>query len=81
MSQMSHPVAAWLATADGSFAATSAMGKWVFVAALAALLAWLVLMPKRLIGRTGRAGPWWRNVRFWAIVVTLIQIWVYAYFG
>jgi hypothetical protein len=57
------------------------LGKWVFVAALALLLLWLVLMPRRLIGQASGVPPWWRNVRIWAIVVTVIQICIYAFFG
>ncbi len=62
-------------------ASAGSMGKWVFVAALGLLLVWLILMPKQLIGQAKGAPPWWRNVRFWAIVVAAVQLGVYAYFG
>jgi len=57
------------------------LGKWVFVAALALLLLWLILMPRQLIGQTEGVPPWWRNVRVWAIVVCVIQMFVYACFA
>jgi hypothetical protein len=57
------------------------LGKWVFVAALALLLVWLILMPRQLIGQAEGAPPWWRNVRVWAIVVCVIQMFVYACFA
>jgi hypothetical protein len=60
---------------------SASIGKWVFVVALGLLLVWLLLMPRRLIGQAAGVPPWWRNVRVWAIVVTVIQIMVYAYFG
>jgi hypothetical protein len=57
------------------------LGKWVFVAALALLLVWLIWMPRRLIGQTEAAVPWWRNVRVWAIVVCTIQMLIYLCFA
>ena len=56
-------------------------GKWFFVAALTLLLAWLILMPRKLIGQAERVPPWWRNVRVWAIVTCAIQIVVYTWFA
>ena len=61
--------------------ASTLHGKWFFVGALALLLVWLVCMPRRLIGHTKGAVPWWRNVRLWAIVLCVIQIMVYAYYA
>ena len=67
-----------IAIALGILTATgTSAGKWVFVAALGLLLAWLVVMPRRLIGQAGGAPPWWRNVRVWAVVVTAVQLLVY----
>jgi hypothetical protein len=57
------------------------MGKWAFVGALGLVLVWLLVMPRRLIGQADAAPPWWRNVRVWAIVVAVVQIGVYAWFG
>ncbi len=64
-----------------SEAVPDSWGKWVFSAALALLLVWLVLMPRRLIGQQHEVPPWWRNVRFWAIVVAAVQLSVYLYFA
>jgi hypothetical protein len=61
--------------------AATPQGKWAFVAALALLLVWLILMPRRLIGQAAGAPPWWRNVRFWAAVVAAAQVVVYAWLG
>lgn len=57
------------------------LGKWVFVAALAFLLVWLIVMPRHLIGQAEGAPPWWRNIRVWAIVVCTIQMFIYACFA
>ncbi len=56
-------------------------GKWVFVGALGLVLLWLIVMPRSLIGQTKSRPPWWRNVRFWAIVICLVQIWIYWRFA
>ena len=70
-----------LATAQMAPAVRGSSGKWVFVAALGLLLLWLVMMPRRLIGQQQEVPPWWRNVRIWAVVVTVVQMWVYLYYG
>ncbi len=75
------PAAIVAAARESSVPSGGSIGKWVFVAALGLLLVWLTLMPRRLIGQADRVPPWWRNVRVWAIVVTLIQIGVYACCG
>lgn len=56
-------------------------GKLAFVAVFVALLVWLILMPARLIGQADGTPRWWRNARVWAIVVTVIQIAAYAWWG
>ncbi len=56
-------------------------GKAAFVAVFAALLVWLLFLPARLIDSQGVRRPWWRNVRFWAILVTITQIGVYLVLG
>jgi len=60
---------------------SDSVGKWVFVAALGLLLIWLLVMPRRLIGQSKQVPPWWKNVRVWAIVVCIVQLWVYWRFG
>jgi len=56
-------------------------GRLAFVAVFVVLLLWLLLMPARLIGQADRTPRWWRNARVWAIVVTVIQIAVYVWWG
>jgi hypothetical protein len=56
-------------------------GKAAFISAFVVLVVVLVLLPPRLAGETGRAVPWWRRVRLWAVVVALIQIAIYAGWG
>lgn len=56
-------------------------GKAAFVGVFVVLLLWLLFLPASLVGQQGPRGPWWRNVRFWAVVVTLVQIWVYSRWG
>ncbi len=67
-------VGAWLGQ-------TTFDGKWVFVGALGLVLIWLLAMPRSLIGQSKAVPPWWRNVRVWAIVICLFQIWIYWQFG
>ena len=64
-----------------SLLAASSPGKWAFVGALALLLAWLVVMPRALIGQAAGTPPWWRNVRVWAIVLAAVQLFVYLLFA
>ena len=58
--------------------AAPVLGKAAFVSVFVVLLVWLLLLPARLIDQEGVRRPWWRNVRFWAVVVTIAQIWVYS---
>ena len=57
------------------------LGKAAFVSVFVALLLWLLLLPARLIDQEGVRRPWWRNARFWAILVTIVQIGVYVFWG
>ncbi len=56
-------------------------GKAAFIGVFVLLLIWLLLMPGRLIGHADGPPSWWRNTRFWAVVVTVIQILVYLRWG
>jgi len=56
-------------------------GKVAFASVFVALLLWLVLLPAHLIDPTGVRRPWWRSTRFWAILVTSVQIGVYVIWG
>lgn len=68
--------------AEGTRFATGPLaGKAAFIGVFVALLVWLLFLPTRLIDEQGVRRPWWRNVRFWAVVVTLAQIGVYFYWG
>jgi hypothetical protein len=69
------PRAAVLAT-SGPWA-----GKLAFVLVFVLLLAWLLVMPARLVGHTDGRPPWWRNMRVWAVLVTVMQIVVYLRWG
>jgi hypothetical protein len=60
---------------------TLLQGKWVFVGSLILVLLWLIVMPRRLAGETAQRSPWWRNVRMWAILICLFQIWIYWRFA
>lgn len=56
-------------------------GRVAFVGVFAAMALWLILMPKRLVQEGDRAPPWWRNARYWALLIAAIQILVYLRFG
>ena len=56
-------------------------GRAAFIAVFVLLLAGLVLIPGRLIGQSEGSPPWWRNVRIWAIAITLAQILIYFLLG
>ena len=56
-------------------------GKAAFVGVFVALLVWLLLLPTRFIDQEGVRRPWWRNARFWAVLVTIAQIAVYVVWG
>ena len=57
------------------------LGRAAFVSVFVVLLVWLLFLPSHLVDQEGVRRPWWRNVRFWAVVVTIAQIWVYSYWG
>ena len=57
------------------------LGKAAFIAVYVVLFVWLLLLPARLIENADGHPPWWRNTRFWAILVCLIQMVVYLRWG
>lgn len=61
--------------------ATPLVGKAAFVGVFVALLVWLLFLPARLIDQAGVRRPWWRNTRFWAVLVTIAQIGAYVFWG
>lgn len=76
--------AGWRLIAVAEAAGTSGgpfWGKAAFVGVFVVLLIWLLLLPARLIDPEGVRRPWWRNTRFWAVLVTIVQIGVYVIWG
>ena len=61
-------------------AAGEIWGKITFSGLFLVLAACLAFLPGRWIGMEGRPRPW-RNVRYWAIAIALVQLLVYAIFG
>jgi len=57
------------------------VGQAMFVGVYLLLLAGIVFMPKTLFGATLDPIPWWRNLRFWAAAVCVVQILVYGLLG
>ncbi|MBN2506735.1 MAG: hypothetical protein JXQ71_08580 [Verrucomicrobia bacterium] len=42
----------------------------------------ILLLPRRLLDHDrGATPPWWRNVRFWAVAICVVQVLVYLVFG
>ncbi len=79
---MAAAASAASAAAESSEASEGQLwGRAAFVAVFLLLLAGLALIPGRLIGQAGGAPPWWRNVRVWAIAITLAQIVIYICLG
>ena len=72
-------------TLAGAFAALALggppAGKAAFIGVFVLVLIWLLLMPRRLIGQGDGPPPPWRNTRVWAIMIAVVEIAVYAYFG
>ncbi len=57
------------------------MGSVVVIVAYLAVLALILFPPKNLRSEGTEHAPWWRNVRFWASVVVVTQVAVYAIWG
>ena len=57
------------------------LGKAAFIGVFLLLLNWLAMMPPRLLGQTDGRPPWWRDTRFWAVVVVDAQILAYLCWG
>lgn len=56
-------------------------GKAAFMGTFALLILVLICMPVHLGGEAKSKPGWWRNVRVWAILIALVQIIVYAWWG
>jgi hypothetical protein len=57
------------------------MDKAAFMGAFALLILVLICLPAHLAGKAEGRPRWWRNVRMWAILIALIQMLVYAWWG
>jgi hypothetical protein len=57
------------------------MGSVVVILAYLAVLAMILFPPSNLRTEEVEKPPWWRDVRFWASVVVVVQIGVYATWG
>jgi len=56
-------------------------GKAAIVSVFALILIWLMVMPARFIGQEKEKPPFWKNARYWAIVVAVCEIFIYIRFG
>lgn len=56
-------------------------GKGAFMGVFVLLILLLVLLPPRLAGDDDGRSRWWRNARLWAILIVLVQIMIYAWWG
>jgi len=62
-------------------AADGWMGKGAFMGVFVLLILLLILLPQHLAGDDDGRSRWWRNARFWAILIVLVQITIYAWWG
>jgi hypothetical protein len=56
-------------------------GKAAFIGVFASLVLLLLLIPASVLGEAERRVPAWRNVRWWAILIAVAQIVIYAWLG
>jgi hypothetical protein len=57
------------------------MGKAAAMGVFALLILVLICMPAHLAGKSEGKPRWWRNVRVWAVLIALVQIIIYAWWG
>ncbi len=57
------------------------LGTLVVILLYALCLAMIVFVSPKLVAPTAAKAPWWRNVRFWASLVAVVQMVVYAVCG
>ncbi len=57
------------------------MGPLVVILTYLVVLAVILFPPRNLRTEETGGAPWWRDVRFWASVVVVAQITVYAIWG
>ena len=53
------------------------IGRGIFVAVFALLGIWLFIIPASRLWGDAPPPPWYRNVRFWAVLVAAVQMTVY----
>ena len=71
-----------LAIATALFATSGPWaGKLAFILVFVLLLIWLAKMPPHLLGQTDGRPPWWRDTRFWAVVIVDVQVVAYLWWG
>lgn len=63
------------------WALLASAGKVAVMGIYLLLLTGIVLMPKALMERTEQPAPWWKNLRFWAALICLVQVFVYGILG
>lgn len=56
-------------------------GALVVVLLYAGCVGMILLVSPKLMATAAATPPWWRNVRFWASLVALAQMAVYALWG
>jgi hypothetical protein len=67
--------------AAGFVDADNIWGRIAFAGIFLVLAVCLALLPGRFIGQEGGRPPLWKNVRYWAIGIALVQLLVYAVLG
>lgn len=79
MTMFSEPLGTlWLLAAAGG---AGWMGKAAFIGVFVALIVLLASLPARMLGETECRPALWRNVRAWAILVAVAQIFIYTLWG
>jgi hypothetical protein len=63
------------------WALLASAGKLAVMGIYVLLLTGIVLMPKALIEQPEQQVPLWKNLRFWAALICLVQIVVYGILG
>jgi hypothetical protein len=66
---------------EATWALLAAWGSAAFTGVFLATAIAILLLPRRLIGQANRVPPWWRNVRFWAVLICAVQVLVYWLLG
>ena len=56
-------------------------GALLVIVLYAACLAVILFVSPKLVASGSETPPWWRNVRFWASFVAVVQMVVYAVWG